>query len=134
MKNYDQYLLDACLGLQNIILWSIASVDHPPHLGIHAVPLKRIHSLHADMLIHCGVQDCAVRDVCLLGKVLERPWLLGEKRNTIESTEYFQVEIKLREAIGNKCEDKDVKFLLFSCFLILRCHIQGELLLGYTVL
>ena len=112
--------MNACLGLQNVILWSVASVDHPPHLGIHAVPLKRIHSLHAHMLIHCRVQDRAIRDICLLGEVLERPWLLGEQRDAGQSTEYFQVEIK--EAKSNirkyKCQ------IAFFLLLFLNIKIQ----------
>jgi hypothetical protein len=80
-------------------------------LGVHAVPLERVQSLHANMFIHCRVQDRAIRDICLLGQILERPWLLGEKRDTRKSTEYFQV---LKEEKGNVSKDRyQIAFILF---------------------
>lgn len=73
IKEARQYLLNACGGLQDVVLRAVTPVDHPPHLGIHAVPLEGIHPFHSHVLVHCGVQDGAVRNIRLPREILERP-------------------------------------------------------------
>lgn len=79
-KEGCQYLLNACRGLEDVVLGAVAPVDHAPHLGVHAVPLEGVHALHPHVLVHGRVQHGAVRNVRLPRQILERPSLVGKKK------------------------------------------------------
>lgn len=44
-KNVYAYLANAFPRLLNIIICSSSPINHPPHLGVHGISLKGVHSL-----------------------------------------------------------------------------------------
>ncbi len=60
------YLANAFFWLLNVIIASSSAVDHAPHLGVHWISLKGVHSFGAHLIIYCRVQHCTIRQLCLL--------------------------------------------------------------------
>ncbi len=104
------YLPNAFFRFLHVVFGSSCPVDHPPHLRVHWVPLERVHAFAADLVIDGRVQNCAIRQVCLLSQILQRPG--GEHWNISQS------EIEKKKHYGLMPEDiiiERLKYYLQQC-------------------
>lgn len=73
------HLADAFFGLLHVAVSPSGAVNHAPHLGVHGIPLERVHGLGAHLIVDGRVQHRPVRQLRLLGQVLERPGERGAR-------------------------------------------------------